>query len=542
MTDSAKRSGRADAGTLGQVAALSALLALAAWLGSLHDWPAWAPPSLVRGAWACALVVAYAGLCTWTYRRIRITAGQGGGPARRDAVWIVHASQTGFAENLAAQTAASLRAAGVPVRLEPLGRVDAAGLARTRRVLFVASTTGEGDAPDSAIGFLRAFEQMPDLAGVQYGLLALGDSSYANFCAFGRRLDAWLRHAGATPLFDAVEVDDGDDGALRHWQHHVGLLAGRTDLPDWTPPRYEHWRLRARRETNPGSVGGACFHIELEPEGALPQWRAGDLVEIGPRHARAAVERVLAALGFDGAAHVRKDGEECELRDLLARSAWPDADAAADATPQALADRLRALPHREYSIASIPADRAIHLLVRRLQQADGSPGLGSGWLTEHARIGDAIALRVRTNANFHAPADDRPLILIGNGSGIAGLRALLKERVAANRRRNWLLFGERNAACDFHYRGDIERWSAQGFIERVDLAFSRDQAERVHVQDRLAAVAPLLREWVGSGAAIHVCGSLEGMAPGVHAVLLDVLGAAQVERLQVEGRYRRDVY
>lgn len=541
MSALAKRGARVDAGVFGQLAAWVVLAALAAWLGSLHGWPAWTPPAFARGAWACALVVAYAGLCAWAFRRAR--AGHAAGaPAQGDAVWIVHASQTGFAEYLATQTAASLRAAGVAVRLESLGRVDVVELAQARRVLFIASTTGEGDAPDSALAFLRAFEQVPDLAGLHYGLLALGDSGYASFCAFGRRLDAWLQHAGATPLFDAVEVDDGDAGALRHWQHHVGLLAGRTDLPDWTPPRYERWRLRARHETNHGSVGGACFHLELVPDGALPQWRAGDLVEIGPCHAPAAVERRLQALGLDGAARVLDDGEECTMRELLARSAWPDVDECADATPQALADRLRALPHREYSIASIPADRAIHLLVRRMQQVDGSPGLGSGWLTEHARIGDAIALRVRTNANFHAPADDRPLILIGNGSGIAGLRALLKERIAANRRRNWLLFGERNAACDFHYRDDIERWSTQGFIERVDLAFSRDQATRIHVHDRLAAAAPVLRDWIDAGAAVYVCGSLEGMAPCVHAVLADVLGALQVERLQAEGRYRRDVY
>ncbi len=541
MSRSTKRRGRADGGTLGQVAALVALAALAAWLGSLHGWPAWTPPPFARGVSVCALLAAYAGLCAWAYRRIR-AANASGGSAQHDAVWIVHASQTGFAESLATRTAASLRAAGVSVQLESLGRVERAELAQLRRALFIASTTGEGDAPDSAAAFLRVFEQMPDLAGLQYGLLSLGDRSYANFCAFGRRLDAWLQHAGATPLFDAVEVDDGDDGALRHWQHHVGLLAGRTDLPDWTPPRYEHWRLRARHETNPGSVGGACFHLELEPEGALPHWRAGDLVEVGPCHAPAAVERRLRALGLDGATRIAKDGEERTLRDWLARSAWPDAGGRAAVTPQALVDRLRALPHREYSIASIPADRAIHLLVRRMQQADGMPGLGSGWLTEHARIGEAIALRVRTNTNFHAPNDDRPLILIGNGSGIAGLRALLKERIAANRRRNWLLFGERNTACDFHYRADVEHWSAQGFIERVDLAFSRDQAGRIYVQDRLAAAAPLLRDWVGNGAAIHVCGSLEGMAPGVHAVLVDALGVAQVERLQAEGRYRRDVY
>ena len=125
---------------------------------------------------------------------------------------------------------------------------------------------------------------------------------------------------------------------------------------------------------------------------------------------------------------------------------------------------------------------------------------------------------------------------------MAGLRAHLAARARAGARRNWLLFGERNGDRDFHYRGDIERWQSDGFIERLDLAFSRDDARRRYVQDALRDAAAALRTWIDDGAAIHVCGSLQGMAPGVDAVLRDVLGDAMVERLLREGRYRRDVY
>ena len=110
------------------------------------------------------------------------------------------------------------------------------------------------------------------------------------------------------------------------------------------------------------------------------------------------------------------------------------------------------------------------------------------------------------------------------------------------RRRNWLLFGERSSKHDFHYRDEILRWRDEGFIERLDLAFSRDQPERIYVQQRLAAAASTLRDWLEAGAAIYVCGSLEGMAPGVHAVFVDVLGKETVEGLLAAGRYRRDVY
>src|SRR5690606_9801012 len=122
------------------------------------------------------------------------------------------------------------------------------------------------------------------------------------------------------------------------------------------------------------------------------------------------------------------------------RCLLPDPPSVAGSTPSALVARLSPLPHREYSIASLPADGRIELLVRQMHRPDGQVGLGSGWLTAHAGIGDGIAALVRRNAAFHPPADTTPLILIGNGTGMAGLRAHLKARVAAGCRRNWLLF------------------------------------------------------------------------------------------------------
>jgi sulfite reductase (NADPH) flavoprotein alpha-component len=168
--------------------------------------------------------------------------------------------------------------------------------------------------------------------------------------------------------------------------------------------------------------------------------------------------------------------------------------------------------------------------------------VASGWLTQHATRGDTIRLRVRVHPRFRLGDNAaRPLILIGNGSGLAGLRSHLKAR-ADRAQRNWLLFGERNAAHDFHYREQIEAWREQGVLERVDMVFSRDQRQRLHVQHALRNAAQAVREWVDDGAAIYVCGSLEGMAAGVDAALVDIIGAEALERLNDEGRYRRDVY
>jgi sulfite reductase (NADPH) flavoprotein alpha-component len=134
------------------------------------------------------------------------------------------------------------------------------------------------------------------------------------------------------------------------------------------------------------------------------------------------------------------------------------------------------------------------------------------------------------------------MILLGNGTGLAGLRSLLKARIADGQQRQWLLFGERNREHDFLCRAELEEWLINGDLARLDLAFSRDQAEKIYVQDRLKESAEELKKWLAEGAVIYICGSMHGMASGVDQVLQEVLGAAQVETLIEQNRYRRDVY
>ncbi|MBO8044564.1 hypothetical protein J6396_43625, partial [Pseudomonas aeruginosa] len=124
-----------------------------------------------------------------------------------------------------------------------------------------------------------------------------------------------------------------------------------------------------------------------------------------------------------------------------------------------------------------------------------------------------IVARVHRNPGFHR-VGGAPMVLIGNGTGIAGLRSLLREAAHAGEHGHWLLFGERQRAHDFLFADEIEAWQADGHLARVDLAFSRD-GEGGYVQDRLRAAADALRDWMQRGAVIHVCGSLLGMAEGV---------------------------
>lgn len=535
-------------------ATLAALLLLAVFLGSLQEGLLdWHTPEASRLWLAGTATLLWLFLCAGIYARRRAAEKKSAGLLAAMAAqgsgrpWLVTwASQTGFAEQLAWQTAQTLQSVGLAVRLLPVGQVSSEVLQDAENALFVVSTTGEGDAPDAALGFARRMrEAAQNLSGLRYGVLALGDRGYTNFCAFAHVLESWLRHSGASAHFDMVEVDNGDAAALRHWQHQLSVLTGHTEMPDWSKPDYGRWQLVERHCLNSGSVGAPVFFVAFAPVAGEAHWQAGDIVEIGPRNALSDIEAVLLVLGLDGHSRVIDDGHGCSLHEALASRALPH-DAAAykalyGASLQALLD-LKPLPHREYSIASVTADGRIELILRQMRQADGRLGVGSGWLTEHAPVGGEIALRIRQNRSFHGPVDDRPLILIGNGTGIAGLRSHIKERALAGRQRNWLLFGERNAEHDFFFQEEIEAWQRAAVLERLDLAFSRDQEQRIYVQDVLRSRSAELREWVAAGAAIYVCGSLAGMAPAVAAVLSEALGEELLEKMAEDGRYRRDVY
>ncbi|MBN9475469.1 MAG: sulfite reductase flavoprotein subunit alpha [Burkholderiales bacterium] len=502
-------------------------------------------PVAHRAAAGSLVVACYLAFCLWTAWSRRAALAPAGGAIAADALLVAYASQTGFAEQVARRSAQALQAAGLPVHLASLAEMGGSALQRFRKALFVVSTTGEGDAPDSVAGFARK-TLAGDLAltGLSYGVLALGDSSYQRYCAFGQSLANWLHRQGAEPLFDPILVDDGDEGALRHWQHYLNVLGASAEMEDWAAPSYQPWTLAERRLLNGGGPGDPAYHLALVAADASPgDWEAGDIAEIGPRNAPDEVASLLAALGLDGA--VRGDGTQ-SLGDALADRVLPHDEAGRAALRglpvPALLEALPRIPHREYSIASLPADGRLELLVRQMRYPDGRLGLGSGWLTRHVRQGGQVDVRLRRNSGFHPPAPERPLILIGNGTGMAGLRAHLKARAAAGAPRNWLLFGERTPEHDFFHRDEIEAWREHGVLERLDLAFSRTAGWPRYVQDCLPAAAAELRAWVDDGAAIYVCGSLQGMAAGVAAELEHILGRDRLDELAGQGRYRRDVY
>lgn len=410
-----------------------------------------------------------------------------------ETILIGYASQTGSAFNIAQQTAEQLEQAGKSVLILPLNKIIPAHLTQISAALFIVSTYGEGEAPDNGNRFIaRTLAQLEktSLQHLQIAILGLGDSTYQHFCGFAHQLHNKLHQCGAHFLTDIIEVDQLDDSALRHWQYYLGQVSGNSHFSDWSKPAYENWKIITRECINPASPGAPVYHLQLQPYSTVvhEQWQAGDIVEIGPRNS-------------------------------------PD------------------LPHREYSIASVPGDGTLDLLVRQVRDLNGQPGLGSGWLTEQAPLNSVIHLRIRSNPHFHSPPAHQALILIGNGTGIAGLRAHIANPARRNAK-HWLFFGERSAAADQFFHADIQRWQHTGLLARVEKVFSRDAVPNSprYVQDLLLPNAQEIQRWVNEGAAIFVCGSLKGMAQSVDDALAQILGADRLEILADEQRYCRDVY
>ena len=477
-------------------------------------------------------------------RQVRAARGTVDNASNAADSWLISfASQSGFAEQLAWQSAGQLQAAGLSVQVRALGELGEQDLRQARRALFVVSTFGDGEAPDSARAFERkVLGQAWSLEHLDYALLALGDRQYPHFCGFARRLQAWLGERGASSAFSAIEVDNADQAALQQWQQALGQLTGAQPVSAWQPPSFANWTLTRRERLNPGSQGQPVYLIGLQPE-APASWQAGDLVDILPRNGQARVEAFLSGLGLDSETRVQRDGLSEPLAQALASRQLPvSREHLVGLHAQALVDALVPIGSREYSIASIASDGVLELIVRQERHADGNLGLGSGWLTEYLPVQGSVSLRLRRNSGFHLPEGPAPLILIGNGTGLAGLRSLLKARISEGEQRNWLLFGERNRAYDLLCADELQGWLDSGDLQRLDLAFSRDQAEKVYVQDVLLQQAQALRQWLADGACVYVCGSLQGMAAGVDAALKGILGDDAVQRLVEDGQYRRDVY
>ncbi|MEJ7877459.1 PepSY domain-containing protein [Acinetobacter baumannii] len=455
--------------------------------------------------------------------------------------WLItYATQTGVAEQLAWSTATSLQEAHQPVQVKSIQQLTEADLQQHEQILFVISTYGTGEAPDLASNFAKKLLKTNlRLQHVKYAVLALGSKEYPDtYCSFGHTVDEWLKNNGAKALFDIIEVDNANPADIQNWNQAL-VKATKLDLHAVNIEKvFDNWTLQQRDLLNPNSLGQPAYNIELTANHEAV-WQAGDIAEIQPGNSPERINKFLQHH------HILKNAVVDSLQVSIEKALW-NKDLTGEIEPFAnldhLLEQLPTLPTREYSIASIPSQQVLRLVVRQQYDESGDLGLGSGWLTQHTEINQNVALRIRTNESFHLIDDNRPIICIGNGTGIAGLMSLLHTRTRHNYTENWLIFGERQRAHDFFYASTIEVWQTMGMLKRLDLAFSRDQEQRVYVQDIIRQNAAELINWIERGAVLYVCGSIDGMASGVDQALIHILGEEQVDELRQQGRYRRDVY
>lgn len=545
---------------------------------------------------------------------------------------VIYGSQTGNAKRTAEKLAHDAEAAGLAVRLLRADAYPQRELASERLLYIVISTQGEGDPPDDAIGLVEfiAGKRAPKLPELKYAVLGLGDSSYADFCGIGRRLDARLAELGASRLFPAGEADLDIDTVAAPWREQalgharellktaaaplatVTPLRPAAAVPAWSHDKPFAAELLLNQRISGRDFKGSRFlqygpaskdvrHIELSLEGSSLHYEPGDALGVRHRNPAALVDAVLQTLELDGDATVTESGETLPLREwlaarreltklsrpLLAHHAAqsraddlnallaPDrnADLAAllnshqlidvlrrwpggwDA--QALVAALRPLTPRLYSIASSRkrVGEEVHLTVDVLgYEAFGHAhsGAASGFLAA-LEEGATAPVYIEANERFRVPADaSRDIIMVGPGTGVAPFRGFVQERAETGASgHNWLLFGAQHFNRDFLYQTEWQDALRTGELTRLDLAFSRDQASKVYVQDRLREHGRDVYAWLQSGAHFYVCGAI-AMGKDVHAALqeivsqhggLDADGASEyLTRLQSEGRYSRDVY
>lgn len=536
----------------------------------------------------------------------------------RPRLTILYGSQTGNGRALAAQLEAAAARRGVAAELVSMADYPTARLKREQLLAIIVSTHGEGDPPDDAMELHRFISgrRIPSLASLGYSVLALGDSSYENFCQTGRDFDARLATAGARRLADLVECDLDYTAQAATWatrvleeaeaqigRHEAANVPQLRVVP--APPRggrdapFEAELLVNQRLTGRGSTKDVR-HLELDIDGSGLTWEAGDSLGVVVRNPARIVEPLLEALALDGAAAV--DAPDATLRDELVTGreittlnrpfleAWAAAEPSgrladklaelrgaglgqwmnsrqvidivreypAEVVPQRLLEMLRPLQPRLYSISSAPelAAEEIHLTVALLQyESFGAVhwGAGSSWLSLDRDEGESVSVYVEPNPRFRLPADDAPMIMIGPGTGIAPFRAFMQARAARRATgNNWLVFGDRNFATDFLYQAEWLRYRKQGLLQRLDVAFSRDQADKRYVQHRLLEESRELYRWLQDGAHLYVCGDASAMAPDVDRALREIIvretncdedGVENyLAELRRAGRYQRDVY
>lgn len=535
---------------------------------------------------------------------------------------IIFASQTGNAKGVAEALEQEAKAEGIAVELFDASDYKGKNLAKETHVIIVASTNGEGEAPDNAIElheFLQS-KKAPKLPNLQYAVIALGDSSYEFFCQTGKDFDTYLSKLGATAFIDRIDCDVDYEAPAAEWRKQAleqvkealssGNEAEVVQLPvGQAAPGHSAYNkqnpytatlLTSQKITGRDS-GKDVRHVEIDLEESGLTYQAGDALGVWFDNSSELANAILAKAGLSGVESVEVDGESLsihsalvskyeitasnpqfvtkfaelsgskklqklvedkdKLREYAANTQVVDvlAEKKTKLSAEELVGLLRRLTPRLYSIASsqTEVDEEVHLTVGLVEYDKGDEkryGGASGFLAQRLEEGGEVKVFVEHNNNFKLPQDDNtPIIMVGPGTGIAPFRSFIQERDNRDAEgKNWLFFGDRTFTQDFLYQVEWQKYLKSGLLTRLDVAFSRDQAEKVYVQHRILENAEQVWQWIQDGAYIYVCGDATRMAKDVHDALVFVAeqqgklsreeAEAFINDLRKAKRYQRDVY
>jgi len=541
--------------------------------------------------------------------------------APTEKLTILYGSHTGNGKKIAEQAAEAAAARGLKAEVRDMNDYPGRQLAQEQNLLVVVSTHGEGEPPISAeelhqfLGGPRA----PKLPNLKFSVLALGDTSYLHFCQTGKDFDERLAKLGGTRLLERIDADVAYKPAAAHWiAATLDKLTAASPAASAISPAVvvaepqptsqfsseNPWPAKILESIQLNGRGSdkETYHIELDLAGSGLSYAPGDALAVVPVNHHPLVEEVLRAGRLSDTAPVQLGAESLPLaaalasrreltvltRDVLERYATlaPHAELqgllgdnarlqpylygrdVADLltdfptdqlTPQLLADTLRPLPTRAYSIASslLAHPDEVHLTVGAVRyEAFGrrKHGVCSSFLADRVAVGDEVRVFVERNEYFKLPQDQATdIIMVGAGTGIAPFRAFVEERAELGASgRNWLLFGNPHFTTDFLYQAEWQQQLKRGGLAKLDVAFSRDQAEKVYVQDRLLENSRDVFGWLESGAQLYVCGDKSRLGQAVQTALTQVVqkeaglspeeAAAYVKNLRKQRRYLEDVY
>ena len=514
-------------------------------------------------------------------------------PAENKKITIAYGTESGNSKKIANLFASRAKQEGIHAKLVSLDQYRLTDLPKEEYFLTVISTQGEGEPPASAKKFYDHIHQNGfQLPKLKYGVLALGDTSYPMFCKAGEDVDHQLGHLGGERILDIQRCDVDFEHEAHSWMNNVlqklggtkqSAEAGVKPVKKSTGKKIYQGEILTNINLNDRGSAKQTHHIEIASEEVF--YKPGDSLGIIPHNPVELVNAIIKHTGIDGERTFVHRNETCSAFDLLHKklniiflpervvakyaahvqqeipalktsllnliSSYPVRDAAHF---EIFLQQLEPTTPRLYSISSSleSVDGEVHLTVAR-DAFSIAEELKYGLCSDHLcslKVGTTIDFYIHHNDQFRLPEDDKDVIMIGPGTGIAPFRAFLSEREAAGASgRNWLFYGDQHFTSDFLYQTELQQWLESGVLNALDVAFSRDQLEKIYVQDKIRQRAGEFFQWLENGATLYVCGA-KRMSEDVEKTILDLVqnsgrledAASYLDDLKSTGRYLKDVY